>query len=86
MPANLTGPEPLKEEGNVLFKAKDFHGYVLHLTGFSPGAVTEPFHPRAAEKYSRAAELAPLVAAYPGNLSAALTEAGLYLEAVEAIH
>ncbi|KAF7341111.1 hypothetical protein MVEN_01845300 [Mycena venus] len=39
----------------------------------------------AAEKYSEAAKLAPSVVAYPGNLSAALTETGRYLEAIEAI-
>ncbi|KAJ7438219.1 hypothetical protein B0H11DRAFT_593185 [Mycena galericulata] len=39
----------------------------------------------ASAKYSQAAELAPLVATYPGNLSAALTEDGQYLEAIRAI-
>ncbi|KAJ7441601.1 hypothetical protein B0H11DRAFT_2204687 [Mycena galericulata] len=39
----------------------------------------------ASEKYSQAADLAPLVATYPSGLSAALTENGQYLEAIQVI-
>ncbi|KAJ6607219.1 hypothetical protein B0H10DRAFT_1956475 [Mycena sp. CBHHK59/15] len=57
--------EALKNDGNALFKAGNYH--------------------RAAEKYAQAQGLSPQMAEYSGNLSAALTEDGRYLEAIEAI-
>ncbi|KAK7038312.1 hypothetical protein R3P38DRAFT_3475165 [Favolaschia claudopus] len=84
----VSTPESLKEEGNALFKSGKFHA-----------ALTDPPEPLKNILRSstlmvhwiiltsslQAADLAPSVATYHGNLSAALTEEGEYLKAIKAI-